>query len=341
MISADDTQKNNLIKNNDTGENILKIDVETDKKDAAESETVDRNSDTLVIDFSDAKEKENSSDSTVFLSRDELIAPTAPSNQAQHPYTGTQNPLSQVIGALSPSKILMFTLAFVTCATVILIMALFIVSYALRTPRNAKVNEITGNNPQNLESLVASVKPAVVLIRSYYSRNKVAEGTGFVISPKGYMVTAEHVIHRLSEVDVWFQDGKRRKAKLISSDKTHDVAILKLDNHGPFPYVTLANSDNVNSGMETVILGYPLGSDLGIEPTVTPGIVSALRNGGAQIQVSAAVNPGNSGGPLINKYTGEVIGVVIAKRLNAEGIAFAVPGKIVKRLQGYNKSISR
>jgi S1-C subfamily serine protease len=299
-------------------EQVLKIEVERDKKNTAEK-TVTHKSDALTVDFSDSREK----DSTISLSRDELISP---------------NLVDQIIGRLSAPKILR-VFVFVTILTCLSIAYILIVNSALKPQQNVQVRSISGNNPQNLESLVASVKPAIVLIRSSYARDKVAEGTGFIISPNGYMLTAEHVIHGLATVDVWLQNGKRYKAGLISSDKTHDLALLKLKHNRSFPYITLADSNAVRSGMETVIFGYPLGSGLGIAPTVTPSIVSALRNGRTQIQISAAVNPGNSGGPLINRYNGEVIGVVTAKHNNADGIAFAVPSQIVKRLKDYNQII--
>ncbi len=165
-------------------------------------------------------------------------------------------------------------------------------------------------------------------------------GSGVIISQDGYILTNNHVIEGYRSLSVIFYDGSRRDATLIGADPLMDLAVVKVD--GPVPGVaTLGDSDALQPGETVIAIGSPLGD---FRNTVTVGVVSALnRSLGANapealIQTDAAINSGNSGGPLIN-LRGEVIGintlVVRGSGLGSasvEGLGFAVPSSIAKRV---------
>ena len=153
-------------------------------------------------------------------------------------------------------------------------------------------------------------------------------GSGFVVDPDGVIVTNAHVVADADEVMVRLTDGREFKAKVLGSDRTTDIAVLKIDAAG-LPAVKVGNPDATRVGEWVVAIGAPFG----LENTVTAGIVSAKSRslpGGAAvpfIQTDAAVNPGNSGGPLFN-LKGEVIGVnsqIFSRTGGFQGLAFAVP----------------
>ncbi len=165
-------------------------------------------------------------------------------------------------------------------------------------------------------------------------------GSGVIISTDGYILTNNHVIEGYRSLSVIFYDGSRRDAKLIGADPFMDLAVVKVD--GPVPGVAvLGNSDTLQPGETVIAIGSPLGD---FRNTVTVGVVSALNRslGGdapeGLIQTDAAINSGNSGGPLIN-LRGEVVGintlVVRGSGLGSapvEGLGFAVPSSIAKRV---------
>ena len=165
-------------------------------------------------------------------------------------------------------------------------------------------------------------------------------GSGVIISADGYILTNNHVIEGYRSLSVIFYDGSRRDAKLIGADPLMDLAVVKVD--GPVPGVAvLGDSDALQPGETVIAIGSPLGD---FRNTVTVGVVSALNRslGGnapeGLIQTDAAINSGNSGGPLIN-LRGEVVGintlVVRGGGLGAapaEGLGFAVPSAIAKRV---------
>ena len=148
-----------------------------------------------------------------------------------------------------------------------------------------------------------------------------AGGSGFVIDSAGHILTNEHVIEGQSRLTVVFDDGSKLTPRVIASDETRDIALLKVD---PARQLTVLRfATNVREGDEVVALGYPL--DLLESITITKGIVSALRTstGVSYIQTDAALNPGNSGGPLLN-LKGEVVGMNTSGRDDADGIGFAI-----------------
>ena len=154
-------------------------------------------------------------------------------------------------------------------------------------------------------------------------------GSGFVVSSDGLIVTNAHVVDGSDKVEVSLKDGRTYKGKVMGTDSLTDVAVIKIDAES-LPAVTFADSDQLQPGEWAIAIGNPLGLD----NTVTTGIVSATGRTSAQIgvadkqvsfiQTDAAINPGNSGGPLLNAQ-GEVIGVNTAIIQNAQGIGFAIP----------------
>lgn len=147
-------------------------------------------------------------------------------------------------------------------------------------------------------------------------------GSGAIYSDDGYIVTNYHVVSSTSSIDIMLRDGTTQSASLIGADTTNDIALLKVS--GNYYALTFGNSNDISVGEAVVALGNPGGLSF----TVTEGIISAVgRNVGSGvglIQTDVAVNPGNSGGPLINR-NGEVVGIVNAKVAGYEGLGFAIP----------------
>ena len=164
-----------------------------------------------------------------------------------------------------------------------------------------------------------------------YTTQSAASGSGFIYSSDGYILTNFHVIESASSIKVTLYDGTSYDAKLVGYDESNDIAVLKIDAENLTP-VTIGDSDNLNVGDSVIAIGNPLGE---LEFTSTFGHVSALdrlittEEGGSAInmfQIDAAVNSGNSGGPVYNTR-GEVIGIVTAKYSSSgvEGLGFAIP----------------
>jgi serine protease Do len=155
-----------------------------------------------------------------------------------------------------------------------------------------------------------------------------AQGSGFLISPDGLLLTNAHVVDGATEVTVKLSDHREFKAKVLGSDRSSDIAVLKIDAHG-LPVVRLGNSDKLGVGDYVLAIGEPFG----LEETATAGIVSAkgrsLPGDGYVpfIQTDAAVNPGNSGGPLFDA-DGSVVGInaqIYSNSGGYQGVSFAIP----------------
>lgn len=172
-------------------------------------------------------------------------------------------------------------------------------------------------------------------------------GSGFMISENGFILTNEHVVHNATEIMVSLADGSTHKAKLIGSDYISDVALIRIDGKG-YPYIHFGDSDNVIIGEWVIALGNPFGLfEINAKPTVTVGVVSAMdRDFGRQsndrvyqdmIQTDAAINQGNSGGPLVNSL-GDVIGMNTfiytggGNSVGSIGLGFAIPINRIKRV---------
>jgi len=163
----------------------------------------------------------------------------------------------------------------------------------------------------------------------YLDRKVQSVGSGVVIHESGYIVTNAHVVAQASDVQVTFADGHTLPAEILAVDSDHDLAVLKLNADRPLAWQKLGRSADIMIGETVVAIGNPLG----LQHTVTAGIVSALgrdlqfRNDVAYrglIQTDASINPGNSGGPLLN-VDGELIGINTAIRGDAQNIGFAIP----------------
>ncbi|MEC4813266.1 MAG: HhoA/HhoB/HtrA family serine endopeptidase [Scytonema sp. PMC 1069.18] len=173
------------------------------------------------------------------------------------------------------------------------------------------------------------------------------EGSGFIIDPNGIILTNAHVVSGADTVTVTLKDGRKLKGEVRGVDEPSDLAVVKIKGQN-LPVAPLGESDNLQVGDWAIAVGNPLGLD----NTVTLGIISTLNRSSAQvgipdkrldfIQTDAAINPGNSGGPLINGR-GEVIGINTAIRADAQGIGFAIPidkAKLIKDALARGENIS-
>ena len=221
------------------------------------------------------------------------------------------------------------------------------------TIKNASAAEMTTDftiAAENTIHAVVHVKNTAVKTQvnswaeQYYGRGQgtkkyeqVGTGSGVIISADGYIVTNNHVIDGASELEITLNNKKKYKAVLVGSDAANDIALLKIESNTNLPYVPFANSDNIKIGEWVLAVGNPYN----LTSTVTAGIVSAKgrdlegnRNIESFIQTDAAVNPGNSGGALVNGR-GELIGIntaISTKTGSFIGYSFAVPSNIAKKI---------
>jgi S1-C subfamily serine protease len=190
---------------------------------------------------------------------------------------------------------------------------------------------MTDTYSKTIIDAVEAVKNAVVKIERYsVVKNKETAsgtGTGFIFSSDGYLFTNSHVVHNATRLKVVLYDGSSHIAQLVGEDASNDIAILKISAFD-FSVAKLGNAQDLKIGQLVLAIGNPLG----FQHTVTAGIISALgrtmntQNGSVMdsiIQTDAALNPGNSGGPLVNANS-EVIGVNVATIIGAQNICFAI-----------------
>jgi S1-C subfamily serine protease len=192
-------------------------------------------------------------------------------------------------------------------------------------------DELLDSYSRAVVDTVDTLAPAVVHVEVAGVRNgRRAEGTGsgVVVSPDGLILTNNHVIDGSREIAVSLSDGRKFAARALGRDADTDLAVLRGETGETLPVARLANSKGVRPGQIAIAIGNPLG----FQSTVTAGIVSAVgrslraQNGrliGDVIQTDAALNPGNSGGPLANS-AGQVIGINTAVIMGAQGICFSV-----------------
>ncbi|AUT04151.1 serine protease [Nostoc sp. CENA543] len=161
-------------------------------------------------------------------------------------------------------------------------------------------------------------------------------GSGFIISKSGQILTNAHVVDGADQVTVTLKDGRTFDGKVLGEDPVTDVAVIQIDANN-LPTVALGNSDSLQPGQPVIAIGNPLG----LNNTVTSGIISATGRSSSDIgasdkrvdylQTDAAINPGNSGGPLLNA-NGQVIGMNTAIIRGAQGLGFAIPIKTVEKI---------
>ena len=165
-------------------------------------------------------------------------------------------------------------------------------------------------------------------------------GSGFVVDPRGYILTNDHVVNGADEIRVELVSGEEFPAKIVGSDSFTDLAVIEIDAGKPLDVARLGNSDGMRRGDWVLAIGSPYG----LERTVTAGIISATARAGRShwqrfLQTDAAINRGNSGGPLVN-LAGEVIGVntsILSASGDNSGIGFAVPSNTA--IQVYNQLV--
>lgn len=205
------------------------------------------------------------------------------------------------------------------------------------SPESGTGPEATGTGAQSADSSTLIVPP----------RAEQALGAGFIISPKGYIVTNHHVIAGASEIRISMQDGQVYPAKLIGADPKADLALLKINTGHPLPFLQFGDSTKLADGDLVMAIGNPFGLSF----SVSVGVVSALhRDIGSGpfdnfIQTDAAINRGNSGGPLLDTQ-GKVIGIdtaIYSPSGGSVGIGFAVPSSmiepVVAQLRAHGKMV--
>ncbi|HEY8163366.1 MAG TPA: trypsin-like peptidase domain-containing protein [Methylocystis sp.] len=179
-----------------------------------------------------------------------------------------------------------------------------------------------------LSEAVEVVSPSVVRLEARHGKERSSSGSGVIVSPDGLVLTNSHVVHGARRVEGTTVEGRVFSARVLGDDPDTDLALLRVDESAALPAATLGDSRNLKRGQLALAIGNPLG----LEASVTVGVISALGRSlpsrtGRQIedviQTDAALNPGNSGGPLITT-AGEVIGVNTAIIRAAQGICFAV-----------------
>ncbi|MDR1692037.1 MAG: trypsin-like peptidase domain-containing protein [Oscillospiraceae bacterium] len=193
-----------------------------------------------------------------------------------------------------------------------------------------------GMEPLTFNQIYKAAAPSVAAIIAT-SPYGTGTGSGFIMSEDGYIITNNHVVEYSEEITVMLEDGSEYPARTVGADRVSDLAVIKIGVSGLDP-IEFGNSDAMEHGAPVAAIGNPLGIDL--RNTITTGIISGvnrdiiIEDSAGELtmnvlQTNCAVNPGNSGGPLLNEY-GQVIGIISSKIMsgagqNVEGLGFAIP----------------
>jgi len=188
---------------------------------------------------------------------------------------------------------------------------------------DTELTKLKASASVDFSGIIEDAIKAVVTIKTDLS-----QGTGFIIDPEGYVITNYHVMQNAKSAAVYTYEGGTHSVRLIGKNEEMDIALLKIE--GNFEELQLDNSDDIQVGEKVIAIGNPLG----LQFSVSEGIVSAIHRPGpnninAYIQTDAALNPGNSGGPLINKQ-GKVIGINNFKIGSGESLGFALESNYIE-----------
>jgi len=188
-----------------------------------------------------------------------------------------------------------------------------------------EINYLKASAGEDFSGIIEDVVKSVVTIKT-----DISQGTGFIVDEEGYIVTNYHVMENAKSAGIFTYDGETHQVKLIGYNLDLDIALLKIS--GNFNALELADSEDIQLGEKVIAIGNPLG----LQFSVSEGIISNINQEGpsrikAYIQTDAALNPGNSGGPLINKQ-GKVVGINNFKISGSEGIGFALESNYIKNI---------
>jgi S1-C subfamily serine protease len=223
---------------------------------------------------------------------------------------------------------------------------------SLKTETQTQINELsssiltTQQNLKTLDSQLGSIDTEITKLKASVSsdfsgivgtaiksvvtiRTNAAQGSGFIITADGYVVTNAHVMEGATAAEIITSDGTSHPVAMVGSDANMDIALLRID--GTYSPLHLANSDNIQIGEKVIAIGNPLG----LQFSVTEGIISAVNRPGqnginAYIQTDAALNAGNSGGPLIDT-NGDAVGINNFKIGGSENLGFALESNYIKQ----------
>ena len=210
------------------------------------------------------------------------------------------------------------------------------------TTESARASSLETPSPVRLTTaqIAQLATPSVVVVQNYSEDGeKAGQGSGYVFSSDGVVVTNYHVVRGAKSLAIRAPSGggsQQRVDFLLGYSVEHDVAALQISG-GSLPALSTETSEKVKVGDHVVAIGAPLG----LESTVSEGIVSAVREaaGGDIIQTTASISPGSSGGPLLNHY-GKVVGVTTAMMLNGQNLNFVIPSRYITELLGAKREMS-
>lgn len=205
---------------------------------------------------------------------------------------------------------------------------------AISTPKLDITTNSNSETSRSVSTILPTVLPAVGMVLVKTS-NKINSGSGFVVRSDGLFVTNHHVIEGAQEIAIKLNSNdKVIYADIIKSNSEKDLALLQLRDKVNYPVLQLEENFTPNLGDDVIVLGYPLGIKLGLEVTVSTGIISSTRTLPEVnlIQTNAAINHGNSGGPMISRRSGKVVGIVTAKARDSESIGFAINVNELKQI---------